>query len=40
MTGNLNIDDCNIVMRNVWTVASDATNPLKVTLSEWRNINS
>ena len=33
MTGNLNIDDCNIVMRNVWTVASDATNPLKVTLS-------
>ena len=33
MTGNLNIDDCNIVMRNVWTVASDATNPLKITLS-------
>ena len=33
MTGNLNIDDCNIIMRNVWTVASDATNSPKLTIS-------
>ena len=33
MTGNLNIDDCNIVMRNVWTVTSDATNSPKLTVS-------
>ena len=33
MTGNLNIDDCNVVMRNVFTVASDATNSPKLTIS-------
>ena len=33
MTGDLNIDDCNVVMRNVFTVASDATNSPKLTIS-------
>ena len=33
MTGDLNIDDCNIVMRNVFRVASDATNSPKLTIS-------
>ena len=29
----VNIDDCNVVMRNVFTVASDATNSPKLTIS-------
>ena len=33
MTGDLNIDDCNIVMRNVFKVSSDATNSPKLTIS-------
>jgi len=33
MTGDLNIDDCNVVMRNVFRVASDATNSPKLTIS-------
>ena len=33
MTGDLNIDDCNIVMRNVFKVSSDATNNPKLTIS-------
>jgi len=33
MTDNLNIDDCNIVMQNVFAVASDATNSPTLTIS-------
>ena len=33
MTGDLNVDDCNIVMRNVFKVSSDATNSPKLTIS-------
>ena len=32
-TGDLNIDDCNIVMRSVWRVSSDAVNSPKLTIS-------
>ena len=34
MTGDLNVDDCNIVMRSVFRVASDATNSPKLTISD------
>ena len=33
MTGDLNIDDCNIIMRSVFRVSSDATNSPKLTIS-------
>ena len=34
MTGDLNVDDCNIIMRSVFRVASDATNSPKLTISD------
>ena len=33
MTGDLNIDDCTVVMKNVFKVSSDATNKPKLTIS-------
>jgi len=33
MVGDLNIDDCNIVMKNVFRIAADATNSPKLTIS-------
>ena len=33
MTGDLNIDDCNVVMRNVFSVSSDASEQPKLTIS-------
>ena len=33
MTGDLNIDDCNVVMRNVFSVTSDAVNSPTLTIS-------
>ena len=33
MTGDLNIDDYGVVMRNVFSVASDAVNSPKLTIS-------
>ena len=34
LTGNLNIDDCTIIMKHTWTVIADATNTPTITIMD------